>query len=565
MSNKTNGADSNDEIRQNDNEAGSQGQRQPGESGKSQSGKPEKKTSRENPEEKAKDKGLSQMERKRLQKQERRIDKALESAIDVGKALRIIRDGRLYREEFDTFEHYCKERWGWTRSRADQYIRFNEVRSGMRKRGHEILPGNEGITRAFGRMTQDQIDVVWNNITGRRTGATGAWKTDSVITMQEVKAEVELWREARASLDEEDDGAFARTSEAATVPGASPLYDAYGHIVESPAVFDPKQKPVGKKGDGLLVTLPATVIERSTAKLHLVQRDSLPDEMKTAVGKQQQLSAKGIQQLVDEMIRIGIESRFVETNANVDWARYTWNPITGCIHDCEFCYARDIALRYYPQGFAATFHPHRLLAPRMTPLPKGVGPDTWNTRVFTGSMGDLFANVFDEAMVNAVLAEMADNDQWTYLVLTKNPKGLIGYEFPPNVWVGTSVVQQRHVSNAEKYLSQVSASVRWLSIEPMLTEITFERPEVFDWWVVGAQSKTWKVKEFQPEPEWVHSILIQAEKAGVEVFMKENLRFRIKRSPQGRRAEDRGAVRGKGGGQPEASTQSRTEEPGSPS
>jgi DNA repair photolyase len=35
----------------------------------------------------------------------------------------------------------------------------------------------------------------------------------------------------------------------------------------------------------------------------------------------------------------------------IDWAMWTWNLITGCQHDCPYCYARDIAERF--QGTAA--------------------------------------------------------------------------------------------------------------------------------------------------------------------------------------------------------------------
>lgn len=40
-----------------------------------------------------------------------------------------------------------------------------------------------------------------------------------------------------------------------------------------------------------------------------------------------------------------------ETNDNIEWAAYSWNPITGCLHNCPYCYARDIANRFYAQKF----------------------------------------------------------------------------------------------------------------------------------------------------------------------------------------------------------------------
>ena len=30
----------------------------------------------------------------------------------------------------------------------------------------------------------------------------------------------------------------------------------------------------------------------------------------------------------------------------IDWCDSTWNPVTGCLHGCEYCYARRIAERF---------------------------------------------------------------------------------------------------------------------------------------------------------------------------------------------------------------------------
>lgn len=30
----------------------------------------------------------------------------------------------------------------------------------------------------------------------------------------------------------------------------------------------------------------------------------------------------------------------------IDWVESTWNPVTGCNHDCAYCYARNIARRF---------------------------------------------------------------------------------------------------------------------------------------------------------------------------------------------------------------------------
>ena len=34
----------------------------------------------------------------------------------------------------------------------------------------------------------------------------------------------------------------------------------------------------------------------------------------------------------------------------IDWATHTWNPVTGCLHDCEYCYARRFISRFAPHA-----------------------------------------------------------------------------------------------------------------------------------------------------------------------------------------------------------------------
>ena len=69
------------------------------------------------------------------------------------------------------------------------------------------------------------------------------------------------------------------------------------------------------------------------------------------------------------------DSKFNETNDNIKWAKWSWNPVTGCLHSCKYCYARDIANRFYKQKFEPSIHPARLAAPRKT-KPKEISEDT---------------------------------------------------------------------------------------------------------------------------------------------------------------------------------------------
>lgn len=48
-----------------------------------------------------------------------------------------------------------------------------------------------------------------------------------------------------------------------------------------------------------------------------------------------------------------------QDSASIEWAQWSWNPVTGCKHDCPYCYARDIADRFYPQRFEPSIYPWR--------------------------------------------------------------------------------------------------------------------------------------------------------------------------------------------------------------
>lgn len=58
-----------------------------------------------------------------------------------------------------------------------------------------------------------------------------------------------------------------------------------------------------------------------------------------------------------------------QDTTSIEWPQWSWNPITGCKHDCPYCYARDIANRFYPQKFEPAIYPSRLWAPVNTTVP----------------------------------------------------------------------------------------------------------------------------------------------------------------------------------------------------
>ena len=103
----------------------------------------------------------------------------------------------------------------------------------------------------------------------------------------------------------------------------------------------------------------------------------------------------------------GLTKRFNKTGKLVGWAMHSTNGSTGCSHGCsrEFCYASDLALKFYPQGFVPTIHPARLDAFENTSVPDGGeacpwAPQSGGASVFYGSMTDIMNRSFPDWWVS---------------------------------------------------------------------------------------------------------------------------------------------------------------------
>ena len=214
---------------------------------------------------------------------------------------------------------------------------------------------------------------------------------------------------------------------------------------------------------------------------------------------------------------------------SIEWALWSWNPITGCNHNCPYCYARDIAERFrgtsgFPDGFDVAFRPGRLSAPQNQKYPEEKAAE-WmgHKNVFTGSMADIFGKWVPAEWINAVLDSIRKSPQWNFLMLTKFPSRMSEFDLPDNVWAGTSVDCQARVANAEKAFAKVKAKVKWLSIEPMIEPVKFSSLEVFQWVVLGGASKSTQTPAWSPPREWVDEIEDQCRSRGVPYYEKSNL------------------------------------------
>lgn len=123
------------------------------------------------------DNALTVDEKIRLSHLENRVEQGLRTFVEAGNALAEIRDQRLYRESFESFEEYCRARWKISRPRAYEIIGSAEVvtiLSGLPD--IQRLPANSRQAEPLAQLPPDQIPSAWAEAVetapnGRLTGA----------------------------------------------------------------------------------------------------------------------------------------------------------------------------------------------------------------------------------------------------------------------------------------------------------------------------------------------------------------------------------------------------------
>lgn len=254
-------------------------------------------------------------------------------------------------------------------------------------------------------------------------------------------------------------------------------------------------------------------------------------------------------------------------NSKIGWCDDTFNPISGCLHGCEYCYARDIAHRFggwtdsdgdthhdeilkneskvreldeplrvfregqtifsgkwqkapYPYDFIPTFHRYR--------LNDYVGKKGRN--VFVCSMADLFGRWVPDDWIQEVFEACEKAPQHNYLFLTKNPARYEEYGVKAfsasgifNLWYGMSVTTEKELGKTWMLPEYCHT---FISIEPILEDFNIVNGDLrlsdLEWVIIGAETGRRKDKVV-PERKWIEDIAKECERNGIPIFMKSSL------------------------------------------
>jgi protein gp37 len=144
------------------------------------------------------------------------------------------------------------------------------------------------------------------------------------------------------------------------------------------------------------------------------------------------------------------------------------------------------------------------------------------TVYFVNSMSDLFHESVPDEFIDRVIAVCRATPQHTYQILTKRAERLPAYfgtrNCPPNVWLGVSVEDRRYGLPRIDHLRHVKASVRFLSVEPLLEDIGTINLRGIHWVIVGGESGP---KARPMRPEWVDGVRREVIRQQVAFFFKQ--------------------------------------------
>jgi len=217
----------------------------------------------------------------------------------------------------------------------------------------------------------------------------------------------------------------------------------------------------------------------------------------------------------------------MSVQSTIEWTDATWNPVRGCSKispGCKHCYAERFAERFrgvqghpFERGFDLRLVPEKLADPLRWKTPR---------MIFANSMSDLFHEGVPDEFIEAAAMVMVQASWHTFQVLTKRStrlRDLLATKLKfaaqhRHIWWGVSVEDKRYGVARICDLQRSDATVKFLSVEPLLEDLGTLDLSGIDWMIVGGESGPGA----RPiDVTWVRSLRKQSRDSGVKFFFKQ--------------------------------------------
>lgn len=228
-----------------------------------------------------------------------------------------------------------------------------------------------------------------------------------------------------------------------------------------------------------------------------------------------------------------------ETSA-IEWTHATFNPWIGCTKisaACDHCYAETLSKARLGVPWGAG-QPRRRTSVQNWNLPlrwdRKAAKEGRRMRVFCASLADVFDAEVSDEWRNDLFMLIDRTPHLDWLLLTKRPavaRKVMPAEPRPNVWLGTTVEDQKMAEARIPHLLATPAAVRFLSMEPLLGPVDL-RPWLqgvptdadmtafrrVDWVIAGGESG----HGARPShPDWFRAIRDECVATGVPFLFKQ--------------------------------------------
>jgi protein gp37 len=198
------------------------------------------------------------------------------------------------------------------------------------------------------------------------------------------------------------------------------------------------------------------------------------------------------------------------SKTKIEWCDISINPVKGlCPVVCSYCYARRMYKRF---RWDETIRFDDQVLFNLPKEPK---------RIFVGSTMELFGKWVKDSWMEFIFQTVNLYPQHTFIFLTKKPFNLIKYSpFPKNAWIGVSTTGADSNSYLEDVFRPIDATVKFISIEPMLDYTPLDLRWV-NWVIIGQQTPT--REGTTPFVSWIKNIADDCYKLRIPLFLKNNL------------------------------------------